>query len=86
MLRAVTPTSGGAAWESIGQISHIEWVVELIARSEEPTSVAVKAAYMTAAETGNQHSVHHFTADDAGKLGGQRLPGIAVGATTGRRR
>jgi hypothetical protein len=85
VLGAAASTPGGAAWKGIGHIGYIEWGVELIARSEEPASVAVKAAYMATTETGHQHSIYHFTTNDAGKFSRQWLSRFAIWTTAERR-
>lgn len=68
MLGASASAPAGAAWKGVGYIGHIKWRVEMIAQSEEPASVTVKAAYMAAAETGHQHSVYNFTTNDTRKF------------------
>lgn len=50
----------------------------------EPASMAVEAADVTAAETGDEHAFDDFAADDAGESEREGLFWFAVGAGEGR--
>lgn len=85
VLGAIAAATGWAEGKCIEVLNLVKWGGALVVRSEEPAPVTVETADVAAAKTGHQHTVYRLAADDAGQLGRQGLPRLAVGASEGRR-
>lgn len=65
VFRALAAASCWAGWKELVLVCVVEWAVEFVDRSKEPEPMAVETTHMSAAQTGDQHTVDHLAADDA---------------------
>jgi hypothetical protein len=65
VLGALAAASCWTGWKEVVLV-WVEWAVVFVGRSKEPMSMAVEAAHVSAAQTGDQHTVDYLAADDAG--------------------